>query len=75
MLNIPAMDHDKLPDVVLYEERRNWLFLIEAVTTHGPVSPKRHAELEAMLNACPAERVYVTACFPIVQAGEIDKSG
>ncbi|HEY5311082.1 MAG TPA: BsuBI/PstI family type II restriction endonuclease [Pirellulales bacterium] len=60
-LNIPAMNHDKLPDVVLLNERRKWLFLIEAVTTHGPVSPKRHAELEAMLGGCPAGRVYVTA--------------
>jgi len=29
-LNIPAMSHDKLPDVVLYDEQREWLFLIEA---------------------------------------------
>jgi adenine-specific DNA-methyltransferase len=60
-LNIPEMNHDKLPDVVLYDKKRKWLFLIEAVTTHGPVSPKRHAELEAMLKDCPAGRVYVTA--------------
>lgn len=60
-LNIPEMHHDKLPDVVLYDERRGWLYLIEAVTTHGPVSPKRHAELEAMLKNCLAKRVYVTA--------------
>ncbi len=60
-LNIPEMNHDKLPDVVLYDKDRNWLFLIEAVTTHGPVSPKRHAELEAALKDCPAGRVYVTA--------------
>lgn len=60
-LNIPEMNHDKLPDVVLYDEGREWLFLIEAVTTHGPVSPKRHAELEAMLKDCPAGRIYVTA--------------
>jgi adenine-specific DNA-methyltransferase len=60
-LNIPEMNHDKLPDVVLWDKERNWLFLVEAVTTHGPVSPKRHAELEAMLKDCPAGRVYVTA--------------
>jgi hypothetical protein len=60
-LNIPEMNHDKLPDVVLYDVEREWLLLIEAVTTHGPVSPKRHAELEAMLKDCPAGRVYVTA--------------
>lgn len=60
-LNIPEMNHDKLPDVVLYDASRKWLFLIEAATTHGPVSPKRHAELESALHKCPAGRVYVTA--------------
>lgn len=60
-MRIPGLHHDKLPDVVLFDARRNWLFLIEAATTHGPVSPKRHAELEAMLRKCPASRIYVTA--------------
>ena len=43
-LGIPFTEHDKLPDVVLYDEERNWLFLIEAVTSHGPMSPKRVEE-------------------------------
>lgn len=60
-LNIGITEHDKLPDVILYDAQKNWLFLIEAVTTHGPVSPKRHAEMETMLSQCPAERVYITA--------------
>ena len=59
-LKIPPMNHDKLPDVVLYDPQKDWLFLIEAVTSHGSVSPKRHAELEKMLSNCPADRVYVT---------------
>ena len=62
-LNVPVTAHDKLPDIILYWAERNWLFLIEAVTSHGPVSPKRYQEIEAMLQECPAERVYVTA-FP-----------
>lgn len=60
-LNVSAINHGKLPDVVLYDKPRNWLFLIEAVATHGPVSPKRRAELEALLKDCPAGRVDVTA--------------
>ena len=60
-LHVPEMNHEKLPDVVLYDEQREWLFLVEAVATHGPVSPKRHAELEAALQGTPAGRVYVTA--------------
>lgn len=60
-LNVPITEHDKLPDIIFYWAERNWLFLIEAVTSHGPVSPKRHREIEAMLKDCPAERIYVTA--------------
>ncbi len=60
-LGVPAPSHDKLPDVVLYDETRNWLFLIEAVTSHGPVSPKRQFELEEVFKTCPVGRVYVSA--------------
>jgi len=62
-LNVPITEHDKLPDIVLHRKDCNWLYLIEAVTSHGPVSPKRHYELEQTLANCPAERIYVTA-FP-----------
>lgn len=62
-LGIPISEHDKLPDVVMYDRTRQWLFLIEAVTSHGPVSPKRIVELEAMFTDCPAGLVYVSA-FP-----------
>lgn len=64
-LNVPVTEHDKLPDIILYWPNRNWLFLIEAVTSHGPVSPKRHHEIEAMLENCPAERIYVTAFLSV----------
>ena len=62
-LHLTISKHDKLPDVVLYDRTRGWLFLIEAVTSHGPVSPKRLIELEAMLSNCPAGGVFVSA-FP-----------
>ncbi len=64
-LGVPMTEHDKLPDIVLYDPKKRWLFLIEAVTSHGPVSPKRHRELETFLVGCPAERVYVTAFLTI----------
>lgn len=60
---IPITEHSKLPDVVLYDRSKNWLYLIEAVTSHGPVSPKRMIELEDLLKDCKAGKVYVTA-FP-----------
>jgi adenine-specific DNA-methyltransferase len=55
--------HGKFPDVVLYWRKRNWLLLIEAVTSHGPVNPKRHAELTDLFSKSNAGLVYVTA-FP-----------
>jgi len=39
----------KLPDIIVYDEGKEWLFLIEVVTSHGPVSPKRMLELEDFL--------------------------
>lgn len=62
-LGIPITEHSKMPDVVLFDKKRNWLFLIEAVTSHGPVSPKRIVEIEKMLKNCKAGKVYVSA-FP-----------
>ncbi len=62
-LGVSFDQHNKFPDVVLYDKKRKWLFLIEAVTSHGPVSPKRVIELEGLLANCKAGKVYVTA-FP-----------
>ncbi len=52
-----------MPDVIVHYTERNWLILIEAVSSHGPVDPKRHAELKKMFQASSAGLVYVTA-FP-----------
>ncbi|MCC7206809.1 MAG: restriction endonuclease [Anaerolineae bacterium] len=62
-LGIPLTKHNKLPDIVLHDERNGRLFLIEAVTSHGPVTPKRRAELEDMLSGCPIACIFVSA-FP-----------
>ena len=62
-LGVVLDNHGKLPDVVIYSETHNWLFLIESVTSHGPVDSKRHTELEELFGCCSAGRVYVSA-FP-----------
>jgi len=62
-LGFPATQHDKLPDVILFDKTKNVLFLVEAVTSHGPVSAKRFEELEAMLTNCKVKRIYISA-FP-----------
>ena len=55
--------HGKLPDVVLHFVERDWLLLVESVTSHGPVDGKRHGELSKLFEQCTAGLVYVTA-FP-----------
>jgi hypothetical protein len=54
--------HGKLPDLVVSLPSRNWLVLIEAANSHGPVDSKRHAELKALLAGNLAGLVYVS-CF------------
>lgn len=55
--------HDKLPDVVAYSASRNWLYLIEAVTTANPITELRRRNLLELTRVCPAEVILVTA-FP-----------
>lgn len=55
--------HGKMPDVVLYDPQKNWLVLVESVTSHGPVDGKRHIELGRLFARSTAGLVYVTA-FP-----------
>jgi hypothetical protein len=62
-LKIDVTEYGKLPDIILYDCVKNHIFLIEAVTAHGPVSPKRQIELEEMLTKSPIGRIYVSA-FP-----------
>ena len=45
-LAIKIEEHGKMPDVVVHHVEKNWLVLIEAVTSHGPVNPKRKAGIE-----------------------------
>ncbi len=51
-----------MPDVVVHLEEKNWLVLIEAVTSHGPINIKRHNELKGLFKG-KAPLVFVTA-FP-----------
>jgi hypothetical protein len=51
----------KMPDVVVHDTKRNWLLLIEAVTSAGPVDRKRRKELKELFAGCKAGLVFVTA--------------
>ncbi|MEQ5033494.1 BsuBI/PstI family type II restriction endonuclease [Morganella morganii] len=62
-LGVDVDSHGKMPDVVLHFTTKNWLILVESVTSHGPVDGKRHAELARLFAGSTAGLVYVTA-FP-----------
>lgn len=53
--------HDKMPDVVLYCEDKNWLFFIEAVTSVGPMDAKRITEINDLTANVTAGKIFVTA--------------
>lgn len=60
-VGVNVEEHGKIPDIVVYHEDKNWLVLIEAVTSHGPVDPKRRLELEELFAESEAGLVFVTA--------------
>jgi hypothetical protein len=51
----------KMPDVIIHYTAKNWLLLIEAVTSAGPVDGKRRKELKELFAGCKAGLVFVTA--------------
>ena len=50
----------KMPDVIVHDTKQNWLLLIEAVTSAGPVDGKRRKELKELFAGCKAGLVFVT---------------
>lgn len=62
-LGVSVNSHGKMPDVILFFPKKDWLLLVESVTSHGPVDGKRHAELSELFSNSKAGLVYVTA-FP-----------
>lgn len=62
-LGVNVGSHGKMPDVLLHYTKKNWLLLVESVTSHGPVDGKRYAELAKLFAGSTAGLVYVTA-FP-----------
>lgn len=55
--------HDKMPDVVLYREDKNWIYFIESIISVGPMDSKRIVEIETMTKNVTAGKIYVSA-FP-----------
>lgn len=62
-LGVEVDEHGKMPDLVVHLPDKNWLLLLEAATSHGPVDAKRHRELANLFANSTAGIVYVS-CFP-----------
>ncbi len=62
-LGVTVDSHGKMPDLVVHVADKNWLVLLEAASSHGPVDAKRHGELGALFAGSTAGLVYVS-CFP-----------
>jgi type II restriction enzyme len=62
-LGVEFNQHGKMPDLVVYLPEKNWLVLLEAASSHGPVDAKRRRELAELFVGSTASLVYVT-CFP-----------
>jgi type II restriction enzyme len=60
-LNFFKLSHHELPDIIAYSNKNNWLYLVEAVHSSGPMSEIRVHELKKLLKKCTAELIFVTA--------------
>jgi len=52
--------NEELPDIIAYNKKKNWLYLIEAVYSSGPMSETRVLELKKLLKDCRADLIFVT---------------
>lgn len=55
------LEHDELPDVVAFCQKKNLLFLIEAVHSTGPFDEIRIRKLKKHLRKCAAQVIFVTS--------------
>ncbi len=62
-INFFKISHDKLPDVVAFSSEKNWLYLIEVVTTANPITEMRRRTLLQLTAGCTADVIFITA-FP-----------
>lgn len=62
-LGVAFDEHGKMPDVIVHLPEKNWLVLIEAVTSHGPIGVKRQNELKDLFKGGQG-RVSLRDCIP-----------
>jgi type II restriction enzyme len=62
-LGIKLGPREKAPDVIIWDPTREWLLLVEAASTHGPIDVTRKAELKRIFPKQFHQAVLVS-CFP-----------
>ena len=60
-LGLSIRPHEKIPDIIIHDGKRNVIFLIEAMTSHGPINAKRKRELQRLFYNSKADLIYMTA--------------
>jgi adenine-specific DNA-methyltransferase len=60
-LNINLDTHQKTPDVIIHDNQRNWLIIVDAVTPHSPIDQQRRNEIKDLFADANIGIVYVTA--------------
>lgn len=67
-IGVPLISFSGLPDTILFDERLNRIFLVQAVTVGfpTPISPNRHKTLEALFENSKVRRVYVNAFLDFI---------
>ena len=58
-LGLPSSPRPDLPNIVIYDEGRHWLILIDVARIRGQMNSKRYAILRQMFQGCALSLVFV----------------
>ncbi|AFZ26583.1 putative O-methyltransferase [Cylindrospermum stagnale PCC 7417] len=62
-LGITLTQAQKIPDIIIHYTAKNWLVIVEAVSSNGPINVQRQNELKSLFGNSTAGLVFVTS-FP-----------
>lgn len=62
-VGIEMPERGKAPDLIVWMEDKQWLFLMEACSTHGPIDVIRKRELLELF-ATQKDKIVLVSCFP-----------
>jgi len=64
-LGLPQIAHEDLPDILVYSKKKQWIYLIEAVHSSGPISETRLLHLKNITKNVKCDIVYITAFMDV----------